>query len=109
MPKSELFFFDLHGIERMKQFIVSDDKKIFGKILKGIKTIDQKDKNLTLCNLKFSMNAYKKLTENEIKIFLEGAQDFFHLIHGFGKSEQLTNFVNVWMLEDPILYKWQKL
>ena len=37
------------------------------KILKEIKTIDQKDKKLTLCKLKFSINAYKKLAENEIK------------------------------------------
>ena len=66
-PKSELFVFDSYGIEGMKHFIVSDDKKIVGKILKGIETIDQKDKKLTLCKLKFSMNAYEKLAENEIK------------------------------------------
>ena len=57
-------------IDGMKQFIVSKDKKkIVGKILKGIETIDQKDKKLTLCKLKFSMNAYEKLTENEHKNF----------------------------------------
>ena len=39
----------------MKQFIVSDDKKIVAKRLKGIETIDQKDKKLTPCKLKFSM------------------------------------------------------
>ena len=48
------------------------------------------------------MNAYEKLTESENKKPSESAQDFFHLIHSFGKNEQLTNFVNVWMLEDPI-------
>ena len=77
-------------------------KKIVGKILKGIETIDQKDKKLTFCKLKFSMNAYEKLAGNEIRETSESAQDFFHLIHSFGKSEQLTNFENVWMLEDPI-------
>ena len=86
----------------MKHFIVSDDKKIVGKILKGIETIDQEDKNLALCKLKFSMNVYEKLTETETKKLLESAQDFFYLIHSFGKNKQLTNFVNVWMLEDPI-------
>ena len=86
----------------MKHFIVNDDNKIVGKILKGIETIDQKDKKLTLCKLKFSMNAYEKLTESEIKKLLESAQGFFRLIHNFGKKEQLKNFVNVWMLEDPI-------
>ena len=52
-PKSELFFFDSHGIEGMNHFIVSDDKKIVGKILKGIETTDQKGKKLTLCKLNF--------------------------------------------------------
>ena len=100
--KSKLFFSDSHGIEGMKHFIVSDDKKIVRKILKGVETIDQKDKKLTLCKLKFSMNAYKMLKENETKKPSENAQDIFHLIHSFGKNEQLTNFVNVWMLEDTI-------
>ena len=96
------FFFDSYGIEGMKHFIISNDKKIVRKILKGIETIDQKNKKLTLCKLKFSMNAYEKLLEKEIKKLSESAQDFFHLMHSFGKNKQLTNFVNVWMLEDPI-------
>ena len=74
LPKSELFF-DLYGIEEMKHFIVSNDKKIVAKILKGIETIDQKDKKLTLCKLKFSTNPYKRLKENEIKKLSESAQD----------------------------------
>ena len=101
-PKKELFFFDLYGIEGMKHFTVSDDKKIVGKILKGIETIDQKDKKLTLCKLKFSMNAYEKLAENKIKKLSEIAQDLFHLIHNLGKNKQLTNFVKVWVFENPI-------
>ena len=48
------------------------------------------------------MNAYERLKENQIKKLSERAQDLFHLIHSFGKNKQLTNFVNVWMLEDPI-------
>ena len=63
--------------------------------------MDQKGKKLTLCKLKFSMNADENLAENEIKKLSESAQEFFHLIHSFGKNEQQTNFVNVWMLEDP--------
>ena len=47
-PKSEIFFFDLYEIEGMKHFIASDDKKIVGKIIEGIETIDQKDKKMTL-------------------------------------------------------------
>ena len=48
------------------------------------------------------MNAYEKLIESEIKKLLESAQNLIHLINSFGKDEQLTNFVNVWMLEDAI-------
>ena len=51
----------------MKHFVVSDNKKLVGEILKEIKTIDQKDKKLTFYKLKFSMNAYEKLRKNEIK------------------------------------------
>ena len=47
------------------------------------------------------MNAYNKLTENEHKL-LESAPHFLHLVHSFVKSEQLTNFVNVWILENSI-------
>ena len=86
----------------MKYFIVSNDKKIVGKILKGIETIDHKDKKLTLCKLKFSMDAYERLRENETKRLSESAEDLFHLIHDFGKNEQLTNFVDILTFEDLI-------
>ena len=70
----------------MKHFIVSDVKKMVRKILKGIETIDQKDRKLTLCKLKFSMNAYGRLKENEIKKISESAQDLSHLIRSFRKK-----------------------
>ena len=63
---------------------------------------DQKDNKLTLLKLKFSMISYENLAENEIKKLLETAQVLFHLIHSFGKNGNIKNFVNVWMLEDPI-------
>ena len=76
----------------MKRFIVTDDKKMVGKVLKGFELVDKKDYKLTLIKLKFSMNGYKNLAEKEI----------FSLIYGFSKNGNITNFVNVWMLEDPI-------
>ena len=63
---------------------------------------DQKDNKLTLVKLKFSMNSYENLAENETKKLSETAQNLFDLIHSFGKNENITNFVNAWMLEDPI-------
>ena len=38
---------------------------------------------------------------NEIFNLSSAAQELFHLIYSFGKNENKTNFVNVWMLEDP--------
>ena len=47
----------------MKHFIVSDDKRIVGKVIKGLELADQKDNKLTLVKLKFSMNSYENLAE----------------------------------------------
>ena len=44
----------------------------------------------------------KSLPKTKRKKLSETAQDLFHLIHSFRKNENITNFVNVWMLEDPI-------
>ena len=86
----------------MKHLIVSDDKKIVAKVLKGLELAHQKDNKLTLVKLKFSMNSYENLAENETKTLSETAQDLFQLIHCFGKNENIINFVDEWMLEDPI-------
>lgn len=48
------------------------------------------------------MPSYKKLIENEINKLSETRQDLFHHIYSFGKNENITNFVNAWMLEDPM-------
>ena len=86
----------------MNYFIVSDDdKKIVGKVLKGLELAEQKDSKLTLIMLKFLMNSNENLAKNETKLS-ETTQDLFHLINNFRKNENISNFVNVWMLEDPI-------
>ena len=64
--KSTLLFFDSFGISEMKRLIVTDGKKIVGKVLKGLQLADRKDDKLTLIKLKFSINGYKSLTEKEI-------------------------------------------
>ena len=71
-------------------------------MLKGLDLADQKDNKLNLVKLKFSMNSYENLAENETKKLLETTQDLFHLIRSFRKNENITNFVDVWMLQDPI-------
>ena len=102
-PKSELFFSfffflirDSFGIEGMKHFLGNDDKKIVGKVLKDIETIDQKDKKLTFCKLKFSIGPYEKLKENEnnkVSELSKSVKTFFHL---------RRKFVNILMLKDSI-------
>ena len=78
-----LFFFlirDSFGIEGMKHFLGNDDKKIVGKVLKDIETIDEKDKKLTFCKLKFSIGPYEKLKENEnnkVSELSKSVKDFF--------------------------------
>ena len=84
-------------------------QKIVGKVLKGLELADRKDNKLTLVKLKFSMNGYDKLTEKKIKLLWETAEDFFHLIHGFGQNENITNFVNAWMLEDDTTFTHNNL
>ena len=86
----------------MKHFVVSDDRKIVRKVLKAVELANQKDNKRTLAKLKFPMNSYENLAENKTKKLSETAQDFFHLIHSLGKNEKIINFVNMWMLEDPI-------
>ena len=81
-------FFDSFGISGMKRFIVTNDKKIVGKILKELELADRKDDKLTLIKLKFSMNAYKNLAEKEIFNLSSPAQDFFHLIYSFDKKRK---------------------
>ena len=38
LPKSELLLFDSFGIRGMRHFIVSEDKKIVGKVLRGLQS-----------------------------------------------------------------------
>ena len=49
------------------------------------------------------MGGYKALLNAEISSLSKFARDFFHLLESFGKNENITNFVNIWLLEDPIL------
>ena len=44
-------------------FIVTDDKKIVEKVLKGLELAGKKDDKLALIKLIFSMNGYKNLAE----------------------------------------------
>ena len=65
-PKTDLLFFDMLGIDGLKSFIIQDDQKVIEKILFGTKQLTRTDKKVTLVNIKFSLNACKNLSKNEL-------------------------------------------
>ena len=65
-PKTDLLFFDMLGIDGLKSFIIQDDQKVIEKILFGTKQLTRTDKKITLVNIKFSLNACKNLSKNEL-------------------------------------------
>lgn len=74
----------------LKNFIVTDNKKVINKVLKGIEKIDKADQKLTLQKSKFSIASYKGLTINNIMLLSETARDFLHLLEVFGKDENIA-------------------
>ena len=64
--------------------------------------MERVDNKLTLVKLKFSIKAFNRLTNEEIKRLSETAQDFFHFIKSFGKLNNLQNYVELWLLKDAI-------
>ena len=96
-PKNEFFLFDSFGIEGLKNFIIQDDRKIIDKIMTGIENIETADNKLTLVKLEFSIKAFNKFSNEEIKRLRETA-----FIKSFGKLNNLQNCVELWLLEDPI-------
>ena len=60
------------------------------------------DKKITLCNIRFNLNACKSLSKKELDVLSDAATDFFHFIQAFGNKLKLRNFVNIWMVEDRV-------
>ena len=60
------------------------------------------DNEITLVNIKFSLNACKHLSENEVDNLSDIARDFFYFVQSFGNQLKLTDFLNLWVVEDRI-------
>ena len=60
------------------------------------------DNEITLVNIKFSLNACKHLSENELDNLSDIARDFFYFVQSFGNQLKLTDFLNLWVVEDRI-------
>ena len=72
------------------------------KILLGTEQLKRTDNKVTLVNVKFSLNACKNLTKNELDNLSDTARDFFYFVQSFGEKFKLRDFVNLWVVEDPI-------
>ena len=60
------------------------------------------DKKITLCNIRFNLNACKNLSAEEINALSDTARTFFRFVQAFGNKLKLRSFVNKWMAEDKI-------
>ena len=102
LNQTQTFFFYSYGLDGLKHFIIQDDRKIIDKILIEIDKMDETDKKITLCKIKFSLSAYKELSEDEIISLSDTARQFFYFIQSFGNKLKLRSFLNIWMLEDRL-------
>ena len=101
-PKTDIFFFDSFGLDRLNHFIVQDDKPTVKKILPGVKKMTRTDNKITLCKIRFNLGACKTLLEEEIDSLSDTARNLFRSIQAFGIKLKLRNFVNIWMVEDRL-------
>ena len=89
-------------MDGLKSFIIQDGKKVIEKILLGTEQLTRTDNKITLANIKFSLNAYKNLTKNELDNLSNTVGDFFYFVQSFGDKLKLCDFVNLWVVEDRI-------
>ena len=60
-PRNDIFLFDSFGLERLKHFIIQDDKKIVEKVLLGIEKMDR-----SYNKIKFNMGEYKNCLKKKL-------------------------------------------
>ena len=101
-PKTDILFFDSYGLDGLKHFIIQDDKAIIDKILVGIDKMDRTDNKITLCKIKFDLDACKGLIEDKIDSLSDTGRQFFYFIQSFGNKLKLRSFVNICMVEDRL-------
>ena len=60
------------------------------------------DNKVTLVNIKFNLNACKNLSKKELDNLSDTARDFFYFVQSFGNKLKLSDFLNIWMVEDRV-------
>ena len=76
-PKIDIFFFDLFGLDSLRQFIIQDDKKVIEKILFGTEQMTRTDNKITLVNIKFNLNTCKSLSKKVLDTLSDTATNSF--------------------------------
>ena len=65
--KADIFLFDSFGLDGLKHSIIQDDGNVIEKILFGMERMTRTDSKITLCNIRFNVNAYKTVSTEELK------------------------------------------
>ena len=101
-PKSNLFLFDLFGIEGFKLFIANNDQDITNKLLYNSKKCENKsNQKLRLCSMKFCVETWQKMSHKTEDQLTDTAQNFVHLLEQFAKLKK-THCMNILILENQI-------
>ena len=115
-PKEHIFLFDSYGFKGFIVFILRDNKNVIDKVLYNLKKKDthikKKDvckknnllseKNIELVELTFSVNAYRKLTDQERDAISSEAHDLFNLLSGYARIKNKTEELYLLILDTQL-------
>ena len=79
-PKTDIFLFDSFGLDGLKHFIIQDNREVIKKILFGTEKMTRTDDKITLFNIRFNLNACKKLSKNELDALSDTGSNFFFIL-----------------------------
>ena len=101
-PKNNLFLFDSFGLEGFKLFVVDNNEQIINDFLFNFKKCESKsNQKLTLCNMKFCVETWKKMLQKTKDQLTKTAQNLFHLLEQFAKLKK-SQCMNIIILENTV-------
>ena len=101
-PETDIFSFASFGLHGLKHFIIQYNRQVLKKTLFGMEKMARTDNKISLCNIRFNLNACKNISVEEINALSDTASNFFPFIQAFGNKLTLRSFVNIWMVEDKV-------
>ena len=102
LSHEQTYFFNLFGLNRLKSFIILYHQKEIEKIPFGIQKLTRVDNKTALVNIKYSLNAWKNLSENNLDNLRDTATGIFYFAQYFRDNLKLCDFVNLWVVKDRI-------